>query len=205
MQTMPVTIPQTAEMEFKKKFVDRYSALTDIDEFKKYSFYYLRKSVRVNTLKIDSLFVQKIEINGGNTEIIRSIVGLARSLGLSVIAEGVETDNQYLNFANEYIYRRPRYYMAHKDDKFKYWTSYRKENGIERGISNIPSGDSYYIDDAAPFIVYKDEVPANRVVVKMQTGVGDVNLGPFNFNGINIKFNWRPLVKNHNFPKGYGE
>jgi len=58
------------------------------------SFGYLQR-LPVNTLKIDSLFVQKIEINGGNTEIIRSIVGLARSLGLSVIAEGVETVRQF--------------------------------------------------------------------------------------------------------------
>ncbi len=50
---MPITIPQTAEMEFKKKFIDRYSVLTDIEKFKEYSFYYLRKSIRVNTLKID--------------------------------------------------------------------------------------------------------------------------------------------------------
>ncbi len=50
---MPITNPRTAELEFKKKFVDRYAALTNIEEFKKYSFYYLRKSIRVNTLKID--------------------------------------------------------------------------------------------------------------------------------------------------------
>jgi NOL1/NOP2/sun family putative RNA methylase len=50
---MPITIPRTAEMEFKEKFVDRYSKLTDIDKFKEYSFSYLRKSIRVNTLKMD--------------------------------------------------------------------------------------------------------------------------------------------------------
>jgi NOL1/NOP2/sun family putative RNA methylase len=49
---MPTTIPKTAEMQFKEKFVKRYSALTDIDKFKEYSFSYLRKSIRVNTLKI---------------------------------------------------------------------------------------------------------------------------------------------------------
>jgi NOL1/NOP2/sun family putative RNA methylase len=49
---MPTTIPRTAEMQFKEKFITRYSALTDIDKFKEYSFSYLRKSVRVNTLKI---------------------------------------------------------------------------------------------------------------------------------------------------------
>ncbi len=37
---------------FKDKFIERYSKLTDIDEFKKYSTTYLRRSLRVNTLKI---------------------------------------------------------------------------------------------------------------------------------------------------------
>jgi NOL1/NOP2/sun family putative RNA methylase len=50
---MLTTIPRTAELQFKEKFVKRYSALTDIDKFKEYSFSYLRKSIRVNTLKID--------------------------------------------------------------------------------------------------------------------------------------------------------
>jgi tRNA (cytosine49-C5)-methyltransferase len=41
-----------ADLEFKPKFIERYSALTDWDLFKKYSLSFLRKSIRVNTLKI---------------------------------------------------------------------------------------------------------------------------------------------------------
>ena len=93
-------------------------------------------------------------------------------------------EDKYTNFYNESVSRRPRYYMASRNDVFKYWTSYRKENGIERGIANKPSGGLYYIDDAAPFVVYKDPIPANRIVVKMQTGVGDIDLGPFSVDGV---------------------
>jgi len=39
-------------MEFKKVFLDRYEKLTDIKEFTKYCSIGLRKSIRVNTLKI---------------------------------------------------------------------------------------------------------------------------------------------------------
>ncbi len=42
------------EIEFKKKFVERYSKLTDWKEFKKYSLMYLKRSIRVNTLKISA-------------------------------------------------------------------------------------------------------------------------------------------------------
>ena len=75
--------------------------------------------------------------------------------------------------------QRPRYYMPSRYDQFKYWTSYRTEENIEYGISNNISNSLYYIDDAVPFVVYKEQVPANRIVVKMQTNVGSVNLGPF--------------------------
>ncbi|MEM4336978.1 MAG: RsmB/NOP family class I SAM-dependent RNA methyltransferase [Candidatus Woesearchaeota archaeon] len=45
--------PNASEIEFKKRFIERYSKLTDWNEFKKYSLSFLRKSIRVNTLKID--------------------------------------------------------------------------------------------------------------------------------------------------------
>jgi len=40
------------EIEFKQKFIERYSRLTNFKEFKKYSLKFLRRSIRVNTLKI---------------------------------------------------------------------------------------------------------------------------------------------------------
>ena len=39
-------------MKFKKNFIDRYSKLTDIEEFNEYCLIDLRKSIRINTLKI---------------------------------------------------------------------------------------------------------------------------------------------------------
>ena len=102
----------------------------------------------------------------------------------------LNNSSQYSHNANPDMFRRPRYYVADKNDKFKYWSSYRKESQIvdgvaktfERGIAQ-PQNDQFYIDDAAPFVKYKDRVPANRIVVKMQTGVGSVDLGPFVKNG----------------------
>jgi hypothetical protein len=77
--------------------------------------------------------------------------------------------------------RRPRYYMASRDDTFKYWCSYRKEAGVERGISkSIDSTNiGYSIDDTAPFVVYKNTIPTNRIVVKMQTNLAESALSTF--------------------------
>ena len=49
---MPQQIPNSEQIEFKDKFVERYSKLTDFEEFKKYSLSFLRRSIRVNTIKI---------------------------------------------------------------------------------------------------------------------------------------------------------
>jgi EAL domain-containing protein (putative c-di-GMP-specific phosphodiesterase class I) len=43
---------------------------------------------------VDRVFVRAIGAKGENAEIARTIVGLARRLGLDVIAEGVETHEQ---------------------------------------------------------------------------------------------------------------
>jgi EAL domain-containing protein (putative c-di-GMP-specific phosphodiesterase class I) len=44
----------------------------------------------VETLKIDRSFVEEMDRNSESVAIVRTIMGLGASLGLSVIAEGVE-------------------------------------------------------------------------------------------------------------------
>jgi diguanylate cyclase (GGDEF)-like protein len=48
----------------------------------------------VNYLKIDRSFVGKMVESGENFEIVRTVAMLARNLGMKVIAEGVETEEQ---------------------------------------------------------------------------------------------------------------
>ena len=50
----------------------------------------------MNTLKIDRSFVSHMHQNNENMEIVRTIVMLARNLGMDVIAEGLETEQQLL-------------------------------------------------------------------------------------------------------------
>lgn len=57
------------------------------------SLSYLQK-LPVDTLKIDRSFVQNIEIENKDFEIAKTIINLAHSLGLKVVAEGIETAKQ---------------------------------------------------------------------------------------------------------------
>jgi hypothetical protein len=164
----------------------------------------------------------------------------------------------YINNSGNNLYSQPRYYLSSKDDKFKYWNSYRVEGDryatafsftstlvsgsnlvsvtstiglvagqplvktsgtgafganariqtidsptqitvnvphqtsgstsftvydfipVQRGIANkLKDTGEYYIEDAAPFVVYDELVPANRIVVKVQTHVGEEDRGSF--------------------------
>jgi diguanylate cyclase (GGDEF)-like protein len=49
------------------------------------------KTLPVDTLKIDQGFVRDLGVGGDDLAIVTSIVGLARSFGLQLVAEGVET------------------------------------------------------------------------------------------------------------------
>jgi hypothetical protein len=115
------------------------------------------------------------------------------------MAFGEQGLSHYLHTSSSNMMNRPRYYMADKDDKFKYWNSYRnqkvvvageafvQEHGISRQLHTYDGETadtfSYYISDAAPFIVYNQNIPVNRVVIKLQTNVGTSDNGSI-FNGI---------------------
>ena len=65
-----------------------YSSLTHLKQFP------------IDTLKIDISFIADLETDPGDAAITEAIIGLARGLGLRVIAEGVETQAQ-LDFLSE--------------------------------------------------------------------------------------------------------
>src|SRR6266496_374341 len=68
----------------------------------------------LNYLKIDRSFVSRMTSTDDNSEIVRTIAALARNLGMQVIAEGIETEEQHkqlkalgCEYGQGYLFSRP--------------------------------------------------------------------------------------------------
>lgn len=62
------------------------------------------KRLPVSKLKIDRSFIRELPQDSNDATISNCIVSLARELGLSVVAEGVENDAQYQFFKNQHYH-----------------------------------------------------------------------------------------------------
>lgn len=68
----------------------------------------------LSRLKIDQSFVKDLQTNDNNVKITKAIIAMAHSLNLSVLAEGVETEEQLARLREEgcdevqgYLFSRP--------------------------------------------------------------------------------------------------
>jgi diguanylate cyclase (GGDEF)-like protein/PAS domain S-box-containing protein len=66
----------------------------------------------VSTLKVDRSFVNQMTDYNDNTELVRTIITLARSLGMEVVAEGIETESQLAQLKALECERGQGYYFS---------------------------------------------------------------------------------------------
>jgi len=68
-----------------------------VDDFGKgYSSLSYLQQFPIDTLKVDYSFINRIGSNGDRAEIVKTILVLARELGVDTIAEGIETESQLI-------------------------------------------------------------------------------------------------------------
>jgi EAL domain-containing protein (putative c-di-GMP-specific phosphodiesterase class I) len=85
--------PKSAQSTLRK--LRDLGIATSIDDYGTgYSSLAYIKQLAVNELKIDRTFVSGMEADSSNAAIVRSTIELGHNLGLTVAAEGVETDHE---------------------------------------------------------------------------------------------------------------
>lgn len=120
-ECLKLEITESALMQNAQRSIDMLNQLKDlsvkvcVDDFGTgYSSLSYLHTFPIDTLKIDRSFVHDMSRNYRNMEIIRTIIMLAHNLKLDVIAEGVETAEQYAQlsalgcqFAQGFYFSRP--------------------------------------------------------------------------------------------------
>ena len=66
----------------------------------------------LDSLKIDRTFVQSIDEQDGNVEILNAIISLAEALNISIIAEGIETAEQLKFLRDHQVEYGQGYYLS---------------------------------------------------------------------------------------------
>lgn len=90
-----------------------------------------------DTLKIDRSFVYSVGEHGENSEILQTIISLAKNLRMKVIAEGIETESQYALLRNLGCDFGQGYLMAKPQPKAEAEIMlYEKRNFLPEGLSD---------------------------------------------------------------------
>lgn len=120
-RNLKLELTESAVMENSDKAVNQLRQLRDlgielsIDDFGTgYSSLSYLHRFPLSTLKIDRSFINEMKDNEENREIVRTIVTLAKTLRMEVVAEGIETEDQLMQlrwldcrYGQGYYFSRP--------------------------------------------------------------------------------------------------
>ncbi|MBT8446585.1 MAG: EAL domain-containing protein, partial [Gammaproteobacteria bacterium] len=109
-----------------------------IDDFGTgYSSLSYLKQFPITALKIDRSFVREMHANSDDAEIVSAVIALSHSLGMSVVAEGVELEEQCEMLATQQCDVLQGYYFSAplSADEFVSWRAeYEAKNARPRRL-----------------------------------------------------------------------
>lgn len=109
-----------------------------------YSGYKLLYDSTPNVIKIDRFFLQDIQLHNKKKIMVKSIVNLAIQLGIKVVAEGVETEEEFLickdmgcNFVQGYLIQKPTKKVEKLQKSYSNIVTLIEKNRRKKHQSNI--------------------------------------------------------------------
>ncbi|WP_235714646.1 EAL domain-containing protein [Neobacillus dielmonensis] len=122
-----IEITESILMNDSKEILEALSTLQDlgisisIDDFGTgYSSLHYLRNLPISTLKIDKSFIQDIQEDLTNSEIVEAIINLAKSLHLNVIAEGVEKEYQKKFLLSKKCWQMQGYLFSEPLNKYQF-------------------------------------------------------------------------------------
>ena len=101
------------------------------------------KNLPVDTLKLDRSFVSGVPLSASDSAIVSAVLTMGRGLGLSVVAEGVETAAQLEYLVSQGCELAQGYYFS-KPTELRHWEARLKASGVYQlprhcGYVGVPS------------------------------------------------------------------
>ena len=90
-----------------------------------------------DTVKIDRSFVKDLKSSGESAEIVKTILDLARSMNMNVVAEGVETMTQLEALATLGCRYGQGYYFSRPEDKDSTQSSIHQRHALWRAVGQL--------------------------------------------------------------------
>lgn len=120
LQRLEIEVTETAilDIDLAQPTLDRLADLgvdVALDDFGSgYTSLHALRRLRFSTLKIDRSFVERCNDDTASAAIIHAVIGVGRALGMKVVCEGVETEDQArflrtagVHYIQGYLYARP--------------------------------------------------------------------------------------------------
>lgn len=128
------------DLQYKMQLLERSGLRFSLDDFGTgFSSLHWLRQLPLHTLKIDRSFVSDLPHGNNSAAIVKTLLGLAQSMELKVVAEGIEQDAQQA-FLMEHGCPRFQGYLYSKPLPLQEFVSFVRKHNLSASLQTSPEG-----------------------------------------------------------------